>query len=60
MPDYGHELAFGAFITPQSRRPQEVVALAQLSERVGGRLQAANAQVDRREGPRLAPLARRR
>jgi hypothetical protein len=35
MPDYGHELAFGTFITPQSRRPGEVVALAQLTERVG-------------------------
>jgi hypothetical protein len=35
MPDYGHELAFGTFITPQSRRPGEVLALAQLTERVG-------------------------
>jgi alkanesulfonate monooxygenase SsuD/methylene tetrahydromethanopterin reductase-like flavin-dependent oxidoreductase (luciferase family) len=35
MPDYGHELAFGTFITPQSQRPDDVVALAQLSERTG-------------------------
>src|SRR3954471_12419025 len=32
MPDYGHELAFGTFITPQSARPADVVALARLTE----------------------------
>jgi alkanesulfonate monooxygenase SsuD/methylene tetrahydromethanopterin reductase-like flavin-dependent oxidoreductase (luciferase family)/FAD/FMN-containing dehydrogenase len=35
MPDYGHELAFGTFITPQNQRPQDAVALAQLTERSG-------------------------
>src|ERR671924_2203909 len=35
MPDYGHDLAFGTFITPQNERPQDVVALAQLTERAG-------------------------
>src|SRR5918997_104656 len=35
MADYRHNLEFGTFITPQSRRPQDVVALAQLSERAG-------------------------
>jgi alkanesulfonate monooxygenase SsuD/methylene tetrahydromethanopterin reductase-like flavin-dependent oxidoreductase (luciferase family) len=35
MPDYGHSLIFGTFITPQSHRPQDVVALAQLTERAG-------------------------
>jgi alkanesulfonate monooxygenase SsuD/methylene tetrahydromethanopterin reductase-like flavin-dependent oxidoreductase (luciferase family) len=35
MPDYGHELRFGTFITPQNQRPQDVVALAQLTERAG-------------------------
>jgi len=35
MPDYGHDLIFGAFITPQNRRPAEVVALAQTAERAG-------------------------
>jgi alkanesulfonate monooxygenase SsuD/methylene tetrahydromethanopterin reductase-like flavin-dependent oxidoreductase (luciferase family) len=35
MPDYGHELEFGTFITPQNRTPQDVVSLAQLTERVG-------------------------
>ena len=35
MPDYGHDLTFGTFITPQSRRPQDVVALAQLAEQAG-------------------------
>ena len=35
MADFGHELRFGSFITPQNRRPQDVLALAQLSERVG-------------------------
>jgi hypothetical protein len=24
MPDYGHDLAFGTFITPQNQRPDEV------------------------------------
>jgi len=35
MADYGHELAFGTFITPQSARPEDAVALAQLTERAG-------------------------
>lgn len=35
MADYGHELAFGTFITPHNQRPQDVVALAQLTERAG-------------------------
>ena len=35
MPDYGHDIRLGAFLTPQSRRPQDVVALAQLSEQSG-------------------------
>jgi alkanesulfonate monooxygenase SsuD/methylene tetrahydromethanopterin reductase-like flavin-dependent oxidoreductase (luciferase family) len=35
MPDYGHKLAFGTFLTPQSQRPHDVVALAPLSEQVG-------------------------
>jgi alkanesulfonate monooxygenase SsuD/methylene tetrahydromethanopterin reductase-like flavin-dependent oxidoreductase (luciferase family) len=35
MPDYGHELEFGVFITPQNQRPQDVVGLAQLAEQAG-------------------------
>ncbi|WP_370618782.1 LLM class flavin-dependent oxidoreductase [Mumia qirimensis] len=35
MPDYGHDLRFGTFITPQNAAPDQVVALAQLSEQVG-------------------------
>lgn len=35
MPDYGHDLLFGTFITPNSERPPDVVELAKLSERVG-------------------------
>jgi alkanesulfonate monooxygenase SsuD/methylene tetrahydromethanopterin reductase-like flavin-dependent oxidoreductase (luciferase family) len=35
MPDYGHDLAFGTFITPGNQRPQDVVALAQLTEAAG-------------------------
>ncbi len=35
MADYGHQLAFGTFITPQNQRPQEVLALARLTERAG-------------------------
>jgi alkanesulfonate monooxygenase SsuD/methylene tetrahydromethanopterin reductase-like flavin-dependent oxidoreductase (luciferase family)/FAD/FMN-containing dehydrogenase len=35
MPDYGHELSFGTFITPQNQRPDDVVALARLTEQVG-------------------------
>jgi alkanesulfonate monooxygenase SsuD/methylene tetrahydromethanopterin reductase-like flavin-dependent oxidoreductase (luciferase family) len=35
MADYGHELAFGTFITPQSGRPDDVVSLAQATERAG-------------------------
>jgi alkanesulfonate monooxygenase SsuD/methylene tetrahydromethanopterin reductase-like flavin-dependent oxidoreductase (luciferase family)/FAD/FMN-containing dehydrogenase len=33
--DYGHSLEFGTFITPQNRWPQEIVTLAQLTERAG-------------------------
>jgi Luciferase-like monooxygenase/FAD binding domain/Berberine and berberine like len=35
MADYGHDLAFGTFLTPQNQRPHDVVALAQLTERAG-------------------------
>ncbi len=35
MPDYGHDLAFGSFITPENQRPDGVVALAQLTEQAG-------------------------
>ena len=35
MSDYGHELRFGSFITPQNQRPHDVVALARLSEAAG-------------------------
>ncbi|HLU63362.1 MAG TPA: LLM class flavin-dependent oxidoreductase [Protaetiibacter sp.] len=35
MPDYGHPLRFGTFITPSAVRPDAPVALAQLSERLG-------------------------
>jgi alkanesulfonate monooxygenase SsuD/methylene tetrahydromethanopterin reductase-like flavin-dependent oxidoreductase (luciferase family) len=33
--DYGHELAFGSFLTPRQAEPEAVVALAQLSEQLG-------------------------
>ena len=35
MADYGHELVFGTFLTPQAANPESVVALAQLTERAG-------------------------
>ena len=35
MTDYGHELKFGTFITPQNQRPDVVLGLAQLTEQVG-------------------------
>ncbi|MEU6577300.1 LLM class flavin-dependent oxidoreductase [Streptomyces sp. NPDC046805] len=35
MPDYGHDLRFGSFITPHAGRPETVVELAELSERAG-------------------------
>jgi alkanesulfonate monooxygenase SsuD/methylene tetrahydromethanopterin reductase-like flavin-dependent oxidoreductase (luciferase family) len=35
MPDYGHDLAFGTFITPANDRPADVVALAEETERAG-------------------------
>ena len=35
MTDYGHELKFGSFITPQAQQADDVVALAQLSEAAG-------------------------
>lgn len=35
MPDYGHPLQFGTFITPSNNPPQNTVALAQLSEQLG-------------------------
>lgn len=35
MADYRQELEFGTFITPQNRRPQDVLSLAQLTERAG-------------------------
>jgi alkanesulfonate monooxygenase SsuD/methylene tetrahydromethanopterin reductase-like flavin-dependent oxidoreductase (luciferase family) len=35
MADYGHELTFGTFLTPQNQQPHDVVALARLTERAG-------------------------
>ena len=35
MPDYGHDLLFGAFVTPGSQDPLAAVALAQLAEQAG-------------------------
>lgn len=35
MADYGHDLVFGTFITPQNADPHAPVVLAQLSERAG-------------------------
>ncbi|AVT38443.1 LLM class flavin-dependent oxidoreductase [Plantactinospora sp. BB1] len=35
MPDYGHELLFGAFITPSAEAPERVVELAELAESAG-------------------------
>ena len=35
MPDYGHDLRFGTFITPGNNPPEAPVALAQLSEQLG-------------------------
>jgi alkanesulfonate monooxygenase SsuD/methylene tetrahydromethanopterin reductase-like flavin-dependent oxidoreductase (luciferase family) len=33
--DYGHDLAFGSFLTPSQSAPESVVGLAQLSEELG-------------------------
>jgi alkanesulfonate monooxygenase SsuD/methylene tetrahydromethanopterin reductase-like flavin-dependent oxidoreductase (luciferase family) len=33
--DFGHDISFGAFLTPAADRPEQVVALAQLAERAG-------------------------
>ncbi|ROT32927.1 LLM class flavin-dependent oxidoreductase [Micromonospora sp. HM5-17] len=35
MPDYGHDLLFGTFITPTAHDPDRVVALAELTEAAG-------------------------
>ncbi|MET8001000.1 LLM class flavin-dependent oxidoreductase [Nonomuraea glycinis] len=35
MPDYGHDLRFGSFITPQNQQPELAVELAVLSEQAG-------------------------
>jgi hypothetical protein len=35
MSDYGHDLLFGSFLTPTAARPEQVVELAVLTERVG-------------------------
>ncbi|MFC0530436.1 LLM class flavin-dependent oxidoreductase [Phytohabitans kaempferiae] len=35
MPDYGHELLFGTFVTPSAHDPDRVVALAELTEAAG-------------------------
>jgi alkanesulfonate monooxygenase SsuD/methylene tetrahydromethanopterin reductase-like flavin-dependent oxidoreductase (luciferase family) len=34
MPDYGHDLLFGSFITPTNAAPDRVIGLAQLSEQL--------------------------
>ena len=35
MTDFGHDLMFGAFVTPSARDPQQPVALAQIAEDAG-------------------------
>ncbi|WFE99985.1 LLM class flavin-dependent oxidoreductase [Micromonospora sp. WMMD964] len=35
MPDYGHEIQFGTFLTPAAQDPDHVVALAELTEAAG-------------------------
>jgi len=35
MTDYGHDLVFGTFLTPQSTRPQDVIELAERTEQAG-------------------------
>ncbi|MFD1495217.1 LLM class flavin-dependent oxidoreductase, partial [Streptosporangium lutulentum] len=35
MPDYGHDLLFGTFITPSAHNPAQAVALAELTEAAG-------------------------
>ncbi|MFK4244695.1 LLM class flavin-dependent oxidoreductase [Micromonospora chokoriensis] len=35
MPDYGHEILFGTFLTPSAQDPDRVVALAELTEAAG-------------------------
>lgn len=35
MPDYGHPLRFGTFLTPTAQSPETPVALARLSEQLG-------------------------
>ncbi len=35
MTGYGHDLLFGAFVTPAARDPERVVGLSQLAERAG-------------------------
>jgi alkanesulfonate monooxygenase SsuD/methylene tetrahydromethanopterin reductase-like flavin-dependent oxidoreductase (luciferase family) len=35
MADYGHDLVFGAFLTPQNQRPQDPVMLAEVCEDAG-------------------------
>lgn len=35
MPDYGHPLEFGIFLTPSNQQPEAVVGLAELAEQVG-------------------------
>lgn len=35
MPDYGHDLVLGTFLTPAAKDPQQVVALARATERAG-------------------------
>src|SRR5689334_3781138 len=35
MADYGHELLFGSFLTPAADRPDEILSLARISDRVG-------------------------
>ena len=53
MADYGHDLLFGTFLTPQNAEPHAPVALAQLSERAG---LAAGGLITRtvRDGPPVA------
>jgi hypothetical protein len=55
MADYGHELAFGTFVTPRNEHPDKVVDLARLTKKAG--LDLVTFQDHPYQSTFLAPLA---
>lgn len=58
MPDHGHDLLLGTFLTPSADDPQRLVDLARLTEQAGLDLVTLQLHLSNEERELVEPLAR--